>query len=123
LLLSIIEEQVAEIEALKDQVSKNSRNSGKPPSSDGLKKPKPKSLREKGKRKSSGQKGHQGTTLLQVTNPDAVVKHDQSHCPHCQQDLTEAAVVSVAKRQVFELPPLRLQVTEHQAITRECACC
>lgn len=123
LLLSIVEQQSAEIQALKDQLSKNSRNSGKPPSSDGLKKPKPKSLRERGKRKSGGQKGHEGTTLLQVENPDEVIKHEQAQCPQCQHDLTGAEVVSVTKRQVFELPPLRLQVTEHQAITRECPCC
>jgi transposase len=43
--------------------------------------------------------------------------------PKCQHDLTAAAVTSVTKRQVFELPPLRLQVTEHQAITRKCPCC
>jgi transposase len=118
-----VEALLRRVQQLEDQLSKNSRNSGKPPSSDGLKKPKPKSLREKGKRKSGGQEGHEGTTLLQVENPDEVVKHEQPQCPQCQQDLTEANVVSVTKRQVFELPPLRLQVTEHQAITRECPCC
>jgi transposase len=116
-----VEVLLRRVQQLEDQLSKNSRNSGKPPSSDGLKKPK--SLREKGKRKSGGQKGHEGTTLLQVVNPDAVIKHEQLQCPQCQQDLRGAEILAVAKRQVFELPRLRLQVTEHQAITRACPCC
>jgi len=62
----IIERLSAEIAELKAQLAKNSHNSSKPPSSDGLKKPAPKSQREKGERKSGGQPGHKGETLEAV---------------------------------------------------------
>lgn len=108
---------------LKAQLAKNSRNSGKPPSSDGLKKPAPKSQREKGKRKRGGQVGHKGETLEAVALPDAVVVHEVASCPHCQHDLKDVTVEAVSKRQVFELPALRLEVTEHQAQHKRCPHC
>lgn len=113
----------ARVQQLEDQVAKNSGNSSKPPSSDGLKKPAPKSQREKGKRKSGGQPGHKGETLEAVAQPDEVVVHLLENCPHCQHDLSQTAVEGVSKRQVFELPPLRLHVTEHQAQSKRCPCC
>lgn len=129
-LLAIIEKQqqvierlTARIEYLEAQLAKNSNNSGKPPSSDGLKKPAPKSQREKGKHKRGGQPGHKGETLEAVTQPDEVVMHALHNCPHCQHDLREVKVESVSKRQVFELPAVRLVVTEHQAESKRCARC
>ena len=113
----------ARLEKLEHHLNKNSTNSSKPPSSDGLKKPKPKSRREKGKRKSGGQPGHQGDTLKMVATPDEVVTHPLNICPNCQQDLSEAMVERVVKRQVFDLPPLRLHVREHQAQVKVCPCC
>jgi transposase len=121
---TVIERLSAEIAELKAQLAKNSRNSGKPPSSDGLKKsPAPKSQREKGKRPSGGQLGHKGETLEVVAAPDAVVIHALDCCPHCQHDLKQTAVERVSQRQVFELPPLRLLVTEHQAEQKRCPHC
>ena len=69
-----LREQMAQmsvrIQNLEDQLAQNSQNSSKPPSSDGLKKkPVPQSLREKGKRKTGGQKGHKGKTLKMVSDP------------------------------------------------------
>jgi len=129
-LLAIIREQrqmierlSAEIAELKAQLAKHSGNSSKPPSSDGLKKPAPKSQREKGERKSGGQPGHKGETLEAVAEPDMVLLHTVDSCPHCQHDLSQTAVEAVSKRQVFELPPLRLQVTEHQAESKRCPHC
>src|SRR5258705_1563441 len=112
-----------QVQALKDQLAKNSGNSSKPPSSDGLKKPRTKSLREKGKRASGGQVGHPGHTLQRVETPDVVVHHALEVCPECQHDLRSVAVVGVEKRQVFDLPPVRLEVTEHQAERKRCPCC
>lgn len=119
----VIERLTARIESLEAQLAKNSGNSGKPPSSDGLKKPAPKSQREQGKRASGGQPGHKGETLEAVAQPDEVVVHGVDRCPHCQHDLSARAVEAVSKRQVFELPPLRLHVTEHQAEHKRCPGC
>jgi len=107
----------------KDNWRRTAPNSSKPPSSDGLKKPNPKSRREKGKRKSGGQAGHEGETLAMVASPDQVVVHTPQRCGHCQHDLSAIPAVSVRKRQVFDLPPLRLQVTEHQAEVKVCPHC
>src|SRR5512139_480069 len=68
------------IQALEDQIAKNSRNSGKPPSSDGLSKPAPKSLRKRHRRKSGGQAGYIGYTLKSVEKPDHVHVHLVERC-------------------------------------------
>jgi transposase len=62
-------------------------------------------------------------TLLQVSIPDEVVPHQTEMCRHCQQKLRDAEVVGVMKRQVFELPPLRLWVSEHQVLKQQCRRC
>jgi len=121
-LRDVIQKQEARIQALEDQIAKNSRNSGKPPSSDGLKK-KPRSLREKGKRKPGGQKGHKGKTLEMVSEPDHVVRHALVSCPHCQTDVSDVWVERVEKRQVFDVPEVRIEVTEHQGEVKRCPCC
>lgn len=136
-LLAFIHHQAKQIELLKAQVArlesqveklaarlaKNSTNSSKPPSSDGLKKPAPKSRREKGKRKSGGQLGHKGETLEMVASPDEVVVHPLSTCTHCHSDLSGVAAEQVIKRQVFDIPPIRLRVREHQAEVKQCPVC
>ena len=76
--------QLAELQA---RLNLNSQNSSKPPSSDGLDKPKPRSLRKPGEKNSGGQKGHSGQTLSPVTEPDIVVEHVPAECcdnPHAQ---------------------------------------
>lgn len=113
----------ARVEKLEHRLNQNSTNSSKPPSSDGLKKPKPKSRRETGKRHSGGQPGHEGDTLKLVAAPDEVVLHALNTCPHCQHNLSQEVVERMVKRQVFDLPPMRLQVTEHQAQVKMCPGC
>src|SRR6202521_5712352 len=103
-----------EIADLRRQLDKNSSNSGKPPSSDGLKKP-PRiagSTRGKSGKISGGQAGHKGGTLKPVTRPDFITRHEAEACSHCRAGLTGAMVVGVEKRQVFDLPEPRLEVTE-----------
>jgi transposase len=112
----------ARLQLLEDRVSKNSRNSGKPPSSDGLNKPAPKSRRKRHGRKSGGQPGHVGSTLRAVSNPDYVKIHRIHQCQACQKSLRKAKVLRYEKRQVFEIPPIRMEVTEHRVEVKQCTC-
>ncbi|WP_237702929.1 IS66 family transposase [Candidatus Protofrankia datiscae] len=111
--------RIAELEA---QVAKNSRNSAKPPSSDGLAKPPPKSLRKKTGRRPGGQGGHPGSTLRMLAEPDVRLRHEPGPCAGCGAGLAGRPVTRTERRQVFDLPELRPHVVEHQLIERECGC-
>ena len=114
-------ERIAELE---DRLRKTSRNSSRPPSGDGLAKPPPRSrsLRKKTGRKPGGQDGHPGTTLAQAAKPDREERHEPTCCGRCGAGLAGRPVTGVERRQVFDLPPVKVQVTEHQLIERECGC-
>jgi transposase len=112
----------ARIAELERRLGQNPRNSDRPPSSEGLAKPAPKSLRRRSGRKPGGQPGHSGTTLRQVDKPDVVVRHEPTACTACGDDLAGGTEVGVSRRQVFEIPPMRATVTEHQLVTRRCGC-
>src|SRR3989442_4235367 len=119
--LEQLEKRVKELEA---QLAKNSQNSNKPPSSDGLGKPGTKSLRTASGRKPGGQPGHPGQTLQRVKNPDHIQIHKVEVCPQCQGGgLSREPVVDYESRQVFDLPPRPLEVTEHRAEIKCCPCC
>jgi transposase len=128
-LVALVQAQAAEIAALKARIAElerqlglNSGNSGKPPSSDGLKKPpRTRSSREPSGKKPGGQKGHKGETLRQVTDPDSVVDHYPTSCAVCGAAVTPAMSAGHSARQVFDLPePRPLVVTEHRA--HDCVC-
>ena len=126
-LIVVMQAQMAkqseQIQKLSDQIAKNSRNSGKPPGSDGLKKMKTQSLRQKGERPYGGQPGHTGDTLKMVVEAGKIVNHAVTSCPHCLKDLTAVEAIGYDKRQVFDIPPLQLAVTEHRVAIKECPGC
>jgi transposase len=123
-LIQVILVLAARVQALEDQLAKNSSNSGKPPSSDGLKKPsRRRSLRKSSGKKSGAQPGHPGHRLEMASKPDRVERYPVQRCSHCQASLEAAPVERLGKRQVYELPPLRMMVTEHQVEVKCCPCC
>lgn len=119
-LFAKLEARVAELEK---RLNMDSSNSSKPPSSDGLKR-KTKSLRRKNTgRKPGGQPGHTGQTLLQSITPDILHSIALDNCPDCDTDLRGEPVASAEKRQVFDLPPIAMEVTEHRAECKWCMTC
>jgi transposase len=131
-LIALVMAQATEIAGLKARLAElerqlglNSSNSGKPPSSDGLKKPaRVASLREASGKKSGGQRGHKGETLLQAAVPDVTIDHFPSCCSGCGAALTRDMAQDYAARQVHDLPePRPLVVTEHRAHVCRCAAC
>ena len=122
-LIALIAALNARIAELERRLGLNSGNSGKPPSSDGLKKPpsRVRSSREPSGKKPGGQKGHKGETLRQVAEPDSIVNHFPPSCAACGAAVTPAMSAGHSARQVFDLPePRPLVVTEHRA--HDCAC-
>jgi len=111
-----------EVKSLKEQVAKDSHNSSKPPSSDGLAKPKPKSLRPKSERPTGGQPGHPGHTLRMAEKPDRTVRHAVERCQDCGRSLAQQEPERVERRQVFDLPEPKLEVTEHHSEVKTCPC-
>jgi transposase len=120
-----IQEQSERIHELEAQISKNSSNSSKSPSSDGSKKDsKTKSQRGKSGKKAGGQKGRIGKTLTQVQNPDHIIVHASDSCKNCNTNLcTVEGSLSGETRQVFEIPKLKINVTEHRIEVKKCPCC
>ena len=115
----------AEVADLRRRLNLDSSNSSKPPSSDGLKK-KPRikgSPRGRSGKLSGGQIGHDGGTLRQVANPDAVVRHEACACGYCGSSLDAKSATGIEKRQVFDIPERPLVVTEHQATIYRCSHC
>jgi transposase len=125
-LVSALQDQVetlsARVKELENRLGKNSKNSSKPPSTDGFRKPV--SLRPKSGRKPGGQKGHQGCTLTLTDQPDHTVVHDPIACSGCGKALAPIkGVATEERRQVTDLPPLALEVTEHRVCQKTCPDC
>jgi transposase len=117
---------LARVAELERRLGLNSSNSSKPPSSDGLKKPPPRtrSLRQPSKKTSGGQPNHPGKTLSAVANPNHIVDHFPTNCDACAEPLPQSTGGGYVARQVFDLPdPAPLVVTEHRAHRCRCAAC
>lgn len=120
-----VAEQGARIAEVEARLGQNSRNSSRPPSSDGYAKPPAKrSLRRASGRRPGGQPGAPGHHLERVDVPDERVAHAPERCSSCDADLGSAeAVGGSERRQVFDLPEdVCLRVVEHVAWRRRCGC-
>src|SRR3990172_8966844 len=122
-LTAMVHALSARVRELEGLLRKDSHNSSKPPSSDGLAK-KPKSLRESSGRKPGGQTGHEGTTLKRVATPDVTVRHPlPKRCDRCGEHLdAQADALIEDRRQVFDLVQPVVQVTEHLGYELVCRC-
>ncbi|MFA6145555.1 MAG: IS66 family transposase [Sulfuricurvum sp.] len=128
----LLVELLAKVEVLQNRVDElerrlklNSSNSSKPPSTDSPFDPKTKkpSNAEGKKRKPGGQKGREGKNLKMVQEPDSIIVSSPQMCSGCGSSLVDITPSSIASRQVFDLPVLKIEVTEHQAHTKKCPCC
>ena len=132
-LIAIIETLILKVEELtkeniflkerlsKYETPKNSSNSSIPPSKD-ENRTKRKSLREKIGNFHGGQKGRKGSTLKMVVNPDVIQKHIPEYCNKCGKDISNLSYAFAGKRQVIDIPEIKLHVTEHQIYKRLCSC-
>jgi transposase len=120
-IAEIVEKQQEEINYLKNIISKDSHNSNKPPSSDNPYKKQTRSLRKKGG-KSGGQKGHKGTNLKRVENPDIITKIRVNGNCECKRKLTSGKLLGYENKQVIDLPTIKTVTTEYKAEIRECMC-
>lgn len=121
-LVEIIDRLTARIESLEEKSNTDSHNSNKPPASDGFHK-RIHSRREPSGKKPGGQEGHEGTTLQMVKHPNHIEDHSVSRCGHCGNSLKDQKVKGYARRQVFDLPPIELEVHEHRAEVKRCPRC
>ncbi len=121
LLVDKLEERIKELEA---KLNMNSSNSSKPPSTDNkLKKEKNKDKKPNSNKKRGAQKGHKGRTLKMVATPDTTEILHPTTCSCCNASLKESDSIKFEKRQLFDLPDVKMQVTEYQAHTIECKKC
>jgi transposase len=121
-LMEQVNQLTLQVKVLEEQQSKNSRNSSKPPSGDGFGK-RTQSLRQKSQRSSGGQVDHPGQTLEWRDSVDEVVVSAVEQCQSCGADLRGEPIEQVSARQVHDLPPIHLQVTEYRAEAKTCPHC
>jgi transposase len=119
----LIEDQCKRIEELERRLNLNSQNSSKPPSTDVYEKKRPQNTREKSGLKPGDQPGHFGTTLQAVEAPDLIERHDVVECEHCHHNLSSIPVEKTIKRQVADIPQIKVTVTEHHMASKTCPSC
>ena len=120
-MFEINEMLVDKLEELDNKISKNSRNSSRPPSKDENSPKKNQSLRGKSGKKSGAQNGHSGSTLKKVDNPDKIVPHYLKGKCTCGSNLSKLSQSLHSARQVFDIEIVN-SVTEHQTYQGICSC-
>ncbi len=121
---AVIEQLTARVEMLEKRLAINSHNSHRSPSSDGLKKKRRTQSERKASGKSpGGQLGHKGHHLPLSETPHQIIHHPVTHCSKCQTDLTARPIHQTHRRQVWDIPPLALEITEYQVEEKQCPCC
>lgn len=108
---------------LESNLVKDSHNSSRPPSTDPPWGKRTRSLRQPTTKRPGGQPGHKGQTKTFSAHPTKQIVHRPQHCKHCQSSLESATVVSNERRQIIDIVPARLRVTEHRAEVKRCAGC
>ena len=123
-LVQQLAKQGEALQALQARLAQNSRNSSKPPASDGYGKVKrTASLRKPGQKPNGGQPGHEGHTLSRSNDPDRIETHEVETCAHCQASLVGMEAAEYEERQVFDIPAIRMEVTAHRAAVKICPGC
>jgi transposase len=122
-LTALVTQLTSRIVELEQRLQKNSSNSSKPPSSDFVKPPHTKSLRSKSDKKLGGQNGHKGETLAFSQTPQAIIDHSVNKCTGCGTSLVNTIPTSYDRRQVFDIPPIKMFVTEHRCQIKDCPNC
>src|SRR5947209_6385535 len=117
-----VEQLGVRLHELEGRVAKDSHNSSKPPSTDGYAK-KTRSLRKSSGKKPGGQQGHAGSTRHFVERPDEIIMLRPQKCAHCQASLHELPAEGYERRQRVDLPEIKAQVTEYQALDVRCSGC
>lgn len=126
-LIDIISELRTDNAILKSRISelehhKNSNNSSIPPSKDENRAKRNQSLREPSGKKPGAQTGHEGSMLKMTDQPDKIIKHMPRYCECCGVDLTELKEEFISKRQVIDIPEIKVEYTEHQVYGKKCSC-
>jgi transposase len=117
---------MARVELLERRAGRDSSTSSKPPSSDGpyQKKPRNRSLRERGKRRPGKQPGEPGATMKLADDPDHRLWFPPWSCRECGTDLADAPVIAQRRHQVTDTGPAPPPVvTEYVAQAKQCPCC
>jgi len=118
-IILMVEKLEARIKELEDKLNMNSSNSSKPPSSDN-KLSKKRDTQKSSEKKRGGQKGHKGSNLKKVERPDKIIELKSKKCKHCNSDISKVKSSHISKRQEFDIPPIKIAVTEYQ---RHTVCC
>lgn len=116
--IAVLTECIEDLLEQLDKKNKNSRNSSKPPSSDGYSKPAPKSLKKSSGKKPGGQQGHKGSSMKILRKPDEIVPHYPAACLNCPN--RALCQMRVAERRYEEDILIRTHIVEHHQM--ECCC-